>query len=162
MRLQIKPQAPRAPDAAAGRARKSAASTSVCRRPRRHAAAIMVAALTAALMAAAPALAQSPLRDGFFSAAYWRDVCSGDRAGISRPEQERMCRIYLSSFHDAADEYADAGHKLFCAPETMTAEAMRRAYLSYMAELAETAEFFPAGRALVQALVRAYPCETRR
>ena len=145
MRFQLKPQAFRP----SGRARRQVGS-------------IVVAALTATLMAMPPALAQSPLRDGFFSAAYWRDVCSGDRAGISRPEQERMCRVYLSSFHDAADEYADAGHKLFCAPETMTAEAMRRAYLSYMADLAETAEFFPAGRALLQALIRAYPCESRR
>jgi hypothetical protein len=155
MRFRLKPQAFRAPEAAA-------TSTSASGRAPRQAASIVAAALTAALMAVTPALAQSPLRDGFFSAAYWRDVCSGDRAGISRPEQERMCRIYLSSFHDAADEYADAGHKLFCAPETMTAEAMRRAYLSYMAELAETAEYFPAGRALVQALIRAYPCEGRR
>lgn len=155
MRFQLKPQTFRAPEAAA-------TSTSASGRAPRQAAPIVVAALMATLMALAPALAQSPLRDGFFSAAYWRDVCSGDRAGISRPEQERMCRIYLSSFHDAADEYADAGHKLFCAPETMTAEAMRRAYLSYMADLAETAEFFPAGRALLQALIRAYPCESRR
>jgi Rap1a immunity proteins len=145
MRFQLKPQAFRA----SGRAPRQVGC-------------IVVAALTATLMAMPPALAQSPLRDGFFSAAYWRDVCSGDRAGISRPEQERMCRVYLSSFHDAADEYADAGHKLFCAPETMTAEAMRRAYLSYMADLAETAEFFPAGRALLLALIRAYPCESRR
>src|SRR5262245_33124820 len=110
------------------------------------------------LLAAMPALAQSPVKDVSHSAAYWRDVCSGDRQGLSRLDQQKMCELYLSSFHDAADEYADAGHKLFCAPEQLSAETMRRDFLAYVVEIPETAEFFPAGRALVLALMRRYPC----
>src|SRR5262245_64341223 len=110
------------------------------------------------LLAATPAaLAQSAVRDVSHSAAYWRDVCAGQRAGLSRGDQARMCGLYLSSFHDAADEYAEAGHKLFCPPAALSAETMRRDFLAYMAEIPETAEFFPAGRALVQALMRSYP-----
>jgi Rap1a immunity proteins len=115
-------------------------------------------ALLTLVIAAAPAAAQSPVRDISLSAAYWRDVCAGQRAGMSRAEQADMCGLYLSSFHDAADEYAEAGLKLFCPPETTSAETMRRDFLAYMAELPETAEFFPAGRALLQALMRAHPC----
>jgi hypothetical protein len=112
----------------------------------------------ALLIATVPASAQSAVRDVTFSAAYWRDVCAGQRAGLSRAEQATMCGLYLSSFHDAADEYAEAGLKLFCPPDTMSAETMRRAFLAYMAELPETAEFFPAGRAVLHALMRAHPC----
>jgi hypothetical protein len=114
--------------------------------------------LLALAIATAPASAQSAVRDVAFSAAYWRDVCAGQRAGLSRSDQATMCGLYLSSFHDAADEYAEAGLKLFCPPDTMSAETMRRAFLAYMAELPETAEFFPAGRAVLQALMRAHPC----
>jgi hypothetical protein len=114
--------------------------------------------LLALITAAAPAAAQSPVRDVTYSAAYWRDVCAGAHAALSRAEQARMCGLYLSSFHDAADEYADAGLKLFCPPEAMSAETMRRDFLAYMAELPDTEKFFPVGRALLQALMRAYPC----
>jgi hypothetical protein len=121
----------------------------------------LVAAALAPSVLAQPALAQPGVKDAAYSAAYWRDVCSGDRPGLARTEQERMCGLYLSSFHDAADEYADAGHRLFCPPDTMSAETMRRDFLSYVAELPESAEFFPAGRVLVQALMRRYPCTGR-
>jgi hypothetical protein len=96
------------------------------------------------------------------SAAYWRDMCTGQQHGVPRAEQDRMCLLYLSSFHDAVDEYGEAGHKMFCPPDGMSAEAMRRDFLVYMADIPETAEFFPAGRALVLALMRAYPCTTSR
>jgi len=43
----------------------------------------------------------------------------------------------------------------------MSAEIMRRDFLAYMAELPETENFFPAGRALLQALMRAYPCPAK-
>jgi len=114
--------------------------------------------LLALIAAAVPVAAQSAVRDVTDSAAYWRDVCAGQRVGFSRAEQASMCGLYLSSFHDAADEYAEAGVKLFCPPDTMSAETMRRDFLAYLAELPETAEFFPAGRALLQALMRAHPC----
>jgi len=117
--------------------------------------------LLAALTTAAPAAAHPAVREVAYSAAYWRDVCAGARAGLSRAEQAQMCGLYLSSFHDAADEYADAGHRLFCPPAEISAETMRRDFLAYMAEIPETAEFFPAGRALLQALMRAYPCRAR-
>jgi Rap1a immunity proteins len=115
-------------------------------------------ALITLLAAAVPAAAQTAVKDVSYSAAYWRDVCSGDRQGLGRLDQQQMCGLYLSSFHDAADEYADAGHRLFCAPEKLSAETMRRAFLAYVAEIPESAEFFPAGRALVLALMRRYPC----
>jgi hypothetical protein len=118
---------------------------------------ILLAVLSATAAAAAPAA----VRDVTASAAYWRDVCAGQRADLSRAEQADMCGLYLSSFHDAADEYAEAGLKLFCPPETISAETMRRDFLAYMADLPETAEFFPAGRALVQALMRTYPCPAK-
>jgi hypothetical protein len=95
------------------------------------------------------------------SAAYWRDMCSGQQLGIARAEQDRLCLLYLSSFHDAVDEYGEAGHKMFCPPDTMSAEAMRRDFLVYMADIHETAEFFSVGRALLLALMRAHPCTSR-
>ena len=116
--------------------------------------------LLALVIATVPASGQSAVRDVTFSAAYWRDVCAGQRAGLSHAEQATMCGLYLSSFHDAADEYAEAGLKLFCPPDTMSAETMRRAFLAYMAQLRETVEFFPAGRAVLHALMRAHPCRS--
>ena len=113
------------------------------------------------IAAAVPVAAQSAVRDVTDSAAYWGDVCAGQRVGFSRAEQASMCGLYLSSFHDATDEYAEAGVKLFCPPDTMSAETMRRDFLAYLAELPETAEFFPAGRALLQALMRAHPCPAK-
>jgi len=117
--------------------------------------------LLALIAAAVPVAAQSAVRDVTDSAAYWGDVCAGQRVGFSRAEQASMCGLYLSSFHDAADEYAEAGVKLFCPPDTMSAETMRRDFLAYLAELPETAEFFPAGRALLQALMHAHPCPAK-
>lgn len=117
---------------------------------------------TMCLVAAVPALAATPaVKDSAYSAAYWRDVCSGDRPELARGEQERLCGLYLSSFHDAADEYAEAGHRLFCPPDAISAETMRRDFLSYVAELPESAGFLPATRVLVQALMRRYPCADR-
>src|SRR4051812_47178963 len=106
----------------------------------------IILACLAAAMLAQPTSAQAGVGDAAYSAAYWRDICSGDRPGLARAEQERMCGLYLSSFHDATDEYAEAGLKLFCAPDPIPAETMRRAFLSYVAELPESAEFFPPGR----------------
>jgi Rap1a immunity proteins len=96
------------------------------------------------------------------SAAYWRDMCSGQQFGVARAEQDRLCLLYLSSFHDAVDEYGEAGHKMFCPPDTMSAEAMRRDFLVYMADIHETAEFFSVGRAVLLALMRAHPCTAAR
>jgi hypothetical protein len=89
-------------------------------------------------------------------------MCAGQQPGVARAEQDRLCLLYLSSFHDAVDEYGEAGHKMFCPPDTMSAEAMRRDFLVYMADIPDTAEFFPVGRALVLALIRAHPCTTSR
>jgi hypothetical protein len=122
----------------------------------------IILACLAAAMLAQPTSAQAGVEDAAYSAAYWRDICSGDRPGLARAEQERMCGLYLSSFHDATDEYAEAGLKLFCAPDPIPAETMRRAFLSYVAELPESAEFFPAGRVLILALRRRYPCDGHR
>jgi len=113
--------------------------------------------MTAAVAAAGPA-PEARAR----SAAYWRDMCSGQQQGVARAEQDRMCLLYLSSFHDAVDEYGEAGHRMFCPPDTMSAEAMRRDFLVYMADIHETAEYFPVGRALLLALMRAHPCVTSR
>jgi len=140
---------------AAGGTRFDTAEARNCKKTRLFVGPLILIAFLAAITAAG---AQPPTREVSFSAGYWRDVCAGQRIGISRVEQETMCRLYLSSFHDAVDEYADAGHKLFCPPDMMSAEAMRRDFLAYMADIAETAEFFPAGRALLQALMRAHPC----
>jgi Ssp1 endopeptidase immunity protein Rap1a len=92
------------------------------------------------------------------SAAYLRDLCSGRRPGMSQSDQIRRCSIYLSSFQDASDEYREAGTKLFCPPETMSTETVRRVFLEYVIEPDGAAEFLPAGRALVQALRQVYPC----
>jgi Ssp1 endopeptidase immunity protein Rap1a len=113
------------------------------------------------LLAAVAAAGPAP-RAKHHSAAYWRDMCTGQQPGVARAEQDRLCLLYLSSFHDAVDEYGEAGHKMFCPPDTMSAEAMRRNFLVYMADIPETAEFFSVGRALVLALMRAYPCAMSR
>jgi Rap1a immunity proteins len=113
------------------------------------------------LMAAVAAAGSAPQARAH-SAAYWRDMCSGQQIGIAGAEQDRLCRLYLSSFHDAVDEYGEAGHKMFCAPDTFSAEAMRRDFLVYMADIHERAEFFSAGRAVLLALMRAYPCAASR
>jgi Ssp1 endopeptidase immunity protein Rap1a len=105
----------------------------------------------------APASAQAELEPPF-SAAYWRDVCGGYRVGLSQVDQKRRCTIYLSSFQDASDEYGEAGVKLFCPPDAVSTETVRRVFLGYVSEFQEAAEFLPAGRALVQALRQAYPC----
>jgi hypothetical protein len=121
--------------------------------------AVTLIALT--LLAAAAAARPAPEARAH-SAAYWRDMCTGRQHGVARAEQDRLCLLYLSSFHDAVDEYGEAGHKMFCPPDAMSAEAMRRDFLVYMADIPETAEFFSVGRALVLALMRAYPCAMPR
>jgi hypothetical protein len=115
----------------------------------------------ALILTAATAAARPAPQARAHSAAYLRDMCSGQQIGIARAEQDRLCLLYLSSFHDAVDEYGEAGHKMFCAPDTMSAEAMRRDFLVYMADIHETAEFFSVGRALLLALMRAHPCTLR-
>jgi len=92
------------------------------------------------------------------SAAYLRDLCSGVRPGLSQSDQIRRCSIYLSSFQDVSDEYREAGTRLFCPPEVMSTETVRRVFLEYVIEPDGAAEFLPAGRALVQALRQVYPC----
>jgi Rap1a immunity proteins len=103
-------------------------------------------------------LAQAISRKATYSAAFLRDICTGQRAGISPTDQDTMCLFYLSSFHDAVDEYGEAGLKLFCPSAAMSVDAMRTALMGYIADLPESADFLPGGRVLVQALARAYPC----
>jgi hypothetical protein len=90
---------------------------------------------------AIPAFAQPAGKERIHSAAFWRDVCTGQRPEIARRDQTTLCTTYLSSFHDASDEYKEAGLRLFCPPD-----------------FDESAEFLPAGRAVLQSLMRAYPC----
>jgi hypothetical protein len=104
-------------------------------------------------------LAQAISRNASYSAAFLRDICTGQRTGISRTDQDTLCLLYLSSFHDAIDEYGEAGLKLFCPSDAMSVEAMRTALMGYIADLPESADFLPGGRILVQALARAYPCK---
>jgi len=118
--------------------------------------------LIALIVAAAAAAARPAPQARAHSAAYWRDMCAGQQIGIPGAEQDRMCLLYLSSFHDAVDEYGEAGYKIFCPPDTMSAEGMRRDFLVYMADIHDTAEFFSAGRALLLALIRAHPCPASR
>jgi hypothetical protein len=122
-------------------------------------AAVLVLALSV-VAAAAAVRTVSPA--GTQSAAYWRDMCTGQQRGIAHAEQDRMCLLYLSSFHDAADEYGEAGHKMFCPREAITVETMRRDFLVYVGDLPESAEFLPVGRAVLLALMRAYPCSRPR
>ena len=95
------------------------------------------------------------------SAAYLRDLCSAKRPGMSQSDQIRRCSIYLSSFQDASDEYREAGTELFCPPEAVSTETVRRVFLEYVIEPEGAAELMPAGRALVQALRQVYPCTLR-
>lgn len=106
-----------------------------------------------------PAVAQPINQKASYSAAFWRDICTGQRAEISPKDQDTLCLIYMSSFHDAIDEYREAGLKLFCPPDAMSVETMRIVLMGYISELPESADFLPVGRVLVQALVRAYPCK---
>ena len=103
--------------------------------------------------------AQTISRTASYSAAFLRDICTGQRAGISPKDQDTLCISYLSSFHDAVDEYGEAGFKLFCPSEAMSVEAIRTVLMRYIADLPESADFLPGGRVLVQALARAYPCK---
>jgi hypothetical protein len=105
------------------------------------------------------AVAQTISRTASYSAAFLRDICTGQRAGIGSKDQDTLCLLYLSSFHDAIDEYGEAGLKLFCPSDAMSVEAMRTALMGYIADLPESADFLPGGRILVQALARAYPCK---
>jgi hypothetical protein len=105
------------------------------------------------------AVAQTISRTASYSAAFLRDICTGQRAGIGAKDQDTLCLLYLSSFHDAIDEYGEAGLKLFCPSDAMSVEAMRTALMGYIADLPESADFLPGGRILVQALARAYPCK---
>jgi hypothetical protein len=116
---------------------------------------LAVAALAAL---AIPAVAQPIGKERTHSAAFWRDVCTGQRADMARSDQHAWCATYLSSFHDASDEYNQAGTRLFCPPDAMSLETTRRIFVSYLDEFAEAAEFLPAGRAVLQSLMRAYPC----
>ncbi len=104
-------------------------------------------------------VAQTISRTASYSAAFLRDICTGQRAGISPKDQDTLCLSYLSSFHDAIDEYGEAGFRLFCPSDAMSVEAMRAALMGYIADLPESADFLPGGRILVQALARAYPCK---
>jgi Rap1a immunity proteins len=105
-------------------------------------------------------LAQAIGRQPSYSAAFLRDICTGQRAGISPKDQDTLCRFYLSSFHDAIDEYGEAGLRLFCPSDAMSVETMRAVLTGYIADLPESADFLPGGRILVQALARAYPCKS--
>lgn len=106
------------------------------------------------------AVAQTISRTASYSAAFLRDICTGQRVGLSPKDQDALCLFYLSSFQDAIDEYGDAGFKLFCPSDAMSVEAMRTALMGYIADLPESADFLPGGRILVQALARAYPCKS--
>jgi hypothetical protein len=119
----------------------------------------LLAFLTVATTADSAA-AQTISRTASYSAAFLRDICTGQRVGISPKDQDTLCLLYLSSFHDAIDEYGEAGLKLFCPSDAMSVDAMRTALMGYIADLPESADFLPGGRILVQALARAYPCKT--
>jgi hypothetical protein len=121
----------------------------------------LLAFLTAATTADS-AGAQTISRTASYSAAFLRDICTGQRAGISPKDQDTLCLSYLSSFHDAVDEYGEAGFRLFCPSEAMSVEAIRTVLVGYIADLPESADFLPGGRVLVQALARAYPCQNSR
>jgi hypothetical protein len=123
-----------------------------------HLKSICLLALMVTATTADSGLGQTISRKASFSAAFLRDICTGQRAGISPKDQDTMCLFYLSSFHDAIDEYGEAGFKLFCPSETMSVEAIRTVLMGYVADLPESADFLPGGRVLVQALARAYPC----
>jgi hypothetical protein len=115
-------------------------------------------AVAACAAMAIPAFAQPAGKDRIHSAAFWRDVCTGQRPEIARRDQTTLCTTYLSSFHDASDEYKEAGLRLFCPPEAMSLETMRHVFLTYLADFDGSVEFLPAGRAVLQSLMRAYPC----
>jgi hypothetical protein len=108
-----------------------------------------------------PAAAAPRLKDISYSAAFVYEICTGQRRDASRQEQESLCWVYLSSFVETSDEFSQAGFRLFCTPDTLPLEALRRVFLTYAAELPDAAEYLPGGRVMVQALMRAYPCGTR-
>jgi hypothetical protein len=101
------------------------------------------------------------LKDISYSAAFWFDVCTGQRSDATRQEQDALCFVYLSSFVEATDEYGDAGFRLFCPPDALPLESLRRLFIAYTAELPDSAAYLPGGRVMVQALMRAYPCGLR-
>lgn len=101
------------------------------------------------------------LKDISYSAAFWFDVCSGQRSEATRQEQDALCFVYLSSFVEATDEYGEAGLRLFCAPDTLPLETLRRLFITYASELPDSAAYLSGGRVMMQALSRAYPCTAR-
>jgi hypothetical protein len=111
--------------------------------------------------AADAAPAQPRLKDISYSAAFWYEICTGQRRDATRQEQDALCFVYLSSFVETADEYGEAGLKLFCPPGDLPLETVRRLFIGYAAELPESAAYLPGGRVMVQALMRAYPCGAR-
>jgi len=121
-----------------------------------------IVALLCLLHALAHGAARPPLRDVNHSAAYWYEICTGQRIDVSGKEQEALCQIYLSSFYEATDEYGQAGLRLFCPPDALPVEAMRRVFVAYTTELPDSAAFLPVGRVVLQALMQAYPCAQRR
>jgi hypothetical protein len=108
------------------------------------------------------AAARPPLQDVNYSAAYWYDICTGQRTDVSGKHQEALCQVYLSSFYEATDEYGQAGLRLFCPPDALPVEAVRRVFVAYTTELPDSAAFLPVGRVMLQALMQAYPCVARR
>jgi hypothetical protein len=122
---------------------------------------LAVLALLLPFSAPEPAAAAPRLKDISYSAAFVYEICTGQRRDASRQEQESLCWVYLSSFVETTDEYSQAGFKLFCAPDALPLEALRRVFLTYTAELPDAAEYLPGGRVMVQALMRAYPCAAR-
>ena len=122
---------------------------------------VALLALLGTWTAADAASGRPRLKDISYSAAFWFDVCSGQRSDATRQEQDALCFVYLSSFVEATDEYGEAGLKLFCPPDALPLETLRRLFIAYATELPDSATYLSGGRLMVQALMRAYPCAAR-
>ena len=115
----------------------------------------MLACIIATLLTPA-ASAQSMARETVHSAAFWRDICTGSGSRLSRYRQNSMPPLTCHPFTPPATSTAKRD-LLFCPPDTISTETVRRIFLGYLAGLPDAADFLPAD-APSQALRHAYPC----